>query len=65
MKKGFWRESTDSINIVKCEHSNCGNNESQRMMAGDQLCNEGHTGPICETCIPGLYYKKKDQCMNC
>ncbi|GMH74627.1 hypothetical protein TrLO_g1929 [Triparma laevis f. longispina] len=59
---GYWRSSTDNHNIVACEnpasckHSNSDNNE---------LCAEGHTGPICSVCKEGFSENSVWFCESC
>ena len=49
IKKGFWRTSKNSSDIVQCmvEEHCLGGNET------DKQCKKGHKGPMCGACSPG------------
>ena len=63
VEPGFWRESADSLDIRMC-------NEARACAGGllknssDDLCREGHAGPLCHVCRLG-YAKTKGLCAAC
>jgi hypothetical protein len=48
IKPGYWREDNESIYILSCEKlpANCIGGD----LYGNNLCYEGHMGPLCEEC---------------
>jgi hypothetical protein len=66
IEPGFYRENSNSSVVVKCpvKRACAGKNK----FAGDDLCVEGHSGPMCQVCIvtDELTYVWSDgQCVPC
>ncbi|EWS76345.1 transmembrane protein (macronuclear) [Tetrahymena thermophila SB210] len=46
LKNGFWRQDINDDAIYQCKNNNClAQNFNQT-----KICNEGYTGPLCESC---------------
>ena len=63
LKKNFWRENKDTINTYKCKNiyackGGIITNHS------DNLCQEGHKGPLCDVCEKG-WAKDDGVCLKC
>ena len=59
LKDGFWRSDTDSSNIVECEnHASCTNSTNE-------ICAEGHRGPICSVCKEDYIKNAVGFCERC
>ena len=64
LKKGFWRYSKKSLNIRRCD-------EPLACVGGvitnstDDQCRKGHTGPLCDVCVPGHAKTSSDLCAKC
>ncbi|GMI12462.1 hypothetical protein TrLO_g2943 [Triparma laevis f. longispina] len=57
---GYWRSSKNDHDIVKCE-----NLESCTHSSDEDLCAEGHTGPICSVCKDGFNKDTLGVCKSC
>ena len=64
LKPGFWRHSTDTLEIRRCpEYHACLG--GQFVNTTDSMCRQGHRGPLCEVCQDG-WAKTSDQlCAVC
>ena len=67
LKKGFWRSDFNSSNVVKCYTEDaCSQSPSTKTVNTtnpiDGQCADGHTGPVCNVCLPGY---AKDFLGNC
>ena len=60
LKPGYWRSSTDSSNIVKCENQLECTDESPT-----EICMEGSSGPMCEVCVDGYSKGYTGTCEEC
>ena len=61
---GFWRSKNNTLLVEKCRKAyNC---IGGRLLNGssNSLCNEGHTGPICDVCLDG-WAKNEGKCFEC
>ncbi len=65
IEPGFYRENSQSSVVVKCPvEGTCAGNE----VAGDLLCVEGHSGPMCQVCLVTdevTYVWSNDRCVPC
>ncbi|GMI07371.1 hypothetical protein TrVE_jg10073 [Triparma verrucosa] len=60
LKDGYWRSSSQSDKIVKCEiDTSCVH------ASPDDSCTIGHTGPICSVCTEGYNKNAVDICKPC
>eukprot|EP00825_Cyclidium_porcatum_P026846 TRINITY_DN2884_c0_g1_i1.p1 TRINITY_DN2884_c0_g1~~TRINITY_DN2884_c0_g1_i1.p1 ORF type:complete len:371 (+),score=42.15 TRINITY_DN2884_c0_g1_i1:95-1207(+) len=58
VRDGYWRSSNMTANIISCKNkkSNC----LQSTGIKNEICKEGHIGPLCEECdINGEYWGEK------
>eukprot|EP00519_Triparma_laevis_P007065 CAMPEP_0182496394 /NCGR_PEP_ID=MMETSP1321-20130603/5043_1 /TAXON_ID=91990 /ORGANISM="Bolidomonas sp., Strain RCC1657" /LENGTH=1494 /DNA_ID=CAMNT_0024700001 /DNA_START=461 /DNA_END=4945 /DNA_ORIENTATION=- len=60
MNDGYWRSSSDSHNIVECE-----NPASCVHVSDEELCADGHTGPVCSVCKDGFSKNSVGVCESC
>ncbi|KAL4504850.1 hypothetical protein ABPG73_021697 [Tetrahymena malaccensis] len=60
LKNGFWRYSINDDSIYQCKSNNCLAQDFNQT----KICNEGYTGPLCESCEEyaklGMY-----KCVEC
>ena len=63
LKQNFWRYSENTIETYKCKNIfACKGGEI--FNSSDDLCNEGHEGPICDVCKKG-WAKDDGVCLKC
>ncbi|GMH73197.1 hypothetical protein TL16_g06118 [Triparma laevis f. inornata] len=60
LKDGYWRSSSQSDNIVKCEID-----QSCVHASPEDNCTIGHTGPICSVCTEGYSKNAVGVCKSC
>ncbi|KAL4438128.1 hypothetical protein ABPG74_016907 [Tetrahymena malaccensis] len=57
LQQGFWRESEISSDILECSNSKMSCLGGQYY--GNQICQKGHIGPLCEQCdLSGQYWNQ-------
>ncbi|EAR84219.2 transmembrane protein, putative (macronuclear) [Tetrahymena thermophila SB210] len=57
LEQGFWRESETSSDILECSNSKMSCLGGQ--FYGNQICQKGHIGPLCEQCdLAGQYWNQ-------
>jgi hypothetical protein len=79
LKPGLWRISSNSMDIRSCE-ADGDNDDNSRCIGGtigshgnpDDLCMEGHAGPMCMLCVPAnrsrneVYFDRgQGRCKDC
>ncbi len=59
---GTWRHGDDSFAVLLCQsvYACLGGN-----VTGEQLCADGHTGPLCGVCKPNFFLSNKKECIPC
>ena len=63
LKKHFWRENEDTIETYKCKNIYaCKGGLISN--SSDDLCQEGHKGPLCDVCHKG-WAKDDGVCLKC
>ena len=63
VKKAFWRTNASTLHAYRCKKGyNCPGGFINK--TSDDLCNVGHTGPICDVCIDG-WAKNDGKCFKC
>jgi len=63
LNKGFWRVDKNSLEAIRCKKGyNCIGGEITN--SSDDLCNIGHTGPVCDVCLKG-WAKNEGKCFKC
>ncbi|GMH48997.1 hypothetical protein TrVE_jg8778 [Triparma verrucosa] len=70
LKKGFWRSSFKSANVVKCYiEEACPQSPSSKSVNStnpiDDQCADGHTGPVCNVCMPNYAKSVMGKCETC
>ena len=48
--EGYWRTSSRSSDVRECTLGASVGKPDRRVHLGDDYCNEGYEGPICDTC---------------
>ena len=63
LKKKYWRANKNTLIVEECKKGyNCiGGKISNN---SDDLCNIGHTGPLCDVCKDG-WAKNEGKCFKC
>ncbi|KAL4480533.1 hypothetical protein ABPG72_022288 [Tetrahymena utriculariae] len=57
LQQGFWRESETSSDVLECSNSKMSCLGGQYY--GNQICQQGHIGPLCEQCdLSGQYWNQ-------
>ena len=63
LEKKFWRSNKTTLHIEECKKGyNCIGGKI--LNSSDDLCNIGHTGPICDVCEDG-WAKNDGKCYKC
>ncbi len=63
LKRKFWRANISTLHIEECKKGyNCIGGIIKN--SSDDLCNKGHTGPICDVCFKG-WAKNDGKCYKC
>ena len=63
LEKGYWRANKTTLHVEKCKKGyNCLGGKLNE--SSDELCNIGHTGPICDVCMDG-WAKNEGKCFKC
>lgn len=64
IKPGFWRSSSVSLEILKCnvEYACIGGSNIED---SDSYCDTGHMGPYCQVCVDGYRKGVNEQCIKC
>ena len=65
VQPGFWRSNELSDNFKKCRPGHClGSNTSETRLT-ENLCANGHWGPLCASCLDGFFKTSDDLCQSC
>ena len=63
LEKRFWRANKTTLHIERCRKGyNCLGGII--INSSDDLCNKGHTGPMCDVCLDG-WAKNEGKCFKC
>ena len=63
LDKRYWRDNKKTLTIEKCRKSySCLGGIIKN--SSDDLCNEGHSGPLCDVCLEG-WAKNEGKCFKC
>ena len=62
LKSGYWRITNTTSYIKACPKKD--NSCKGGIVAGQQSCSVGYTGPLCDVCAEG-YYQAVEQCKEC
>ncbi|GMH83062.1 hypothetical protein TrST_g8014 [Triparma strigata] len=70
LQQGFWRSGLNSSNVVKCYIKEaCSQSPSSKTGNStnpiDDQCADGHTGPVCNVCIPDYAMSVLGKCETC
>lgn len=70
LKKGYWRSDFNSSNVVQCYiEEACSQSPSTKTVEStnpiDDQCADGHTGPVCNVCLPGFAKDVLGSCDTC
>jgi hypothetical protein len=72
LKKGYWRSSRNSSNVVLCyiedaclQAEKSVEPSSSTTSSTDHQCRDGHTGPICNVCLDGYAKDVLGNCETC
>ena len=63
LKKNYWRHSDNTVETYKCKNIFACNG-GEIFNSSNDLCNEGHEGPICDVCKQG-WAKDDGVCLKC
>lgn len=64
IKPGFWRSSSVSLDILKCNvESVC--RGGSNIENSDSYCETGNMGPYCQVCVDGYRRGVKEECIKC
>ena len=63
LESGYWRYSRDTTETIKCKH-NIMCQGGKIINSTDNLCSDGHKGPICDVCKNG-WAKSDGVCFSC
>eukprot|EP00629_Pelagomonadales_sp_RCC1024_P016916 CAMPEP_0119296368 /NCGR_PEP_ID=MMETSP1329-20130426/50532_1 /TAXON_ID=114041 /ORGANISM="Genus nov. species nov., Strain RCC1024" /LENGTH=1508 /DNA_ID=CAMNT_0007297301 /DNA_START=138 /DNA_END=4662 /DNA_ORIENTATION=- len=65
LEKNLWRASSTSARIETCAlERSCRSSNGTTVDAGENLCRDGHHGPLCAVCDRG-YYRSGVRCRKC
>jgi len=69
LKRGFWRSTRNSSNVVKCYTNDaCAQQQLQETANSRKKqtqCAMGHSGPLCDVCLPGYAKDVLGNCETC
>ena len=65
VQSGFWRSNEHSLELRVCLPGQACKGDTNRTTLAENLCEDGHWGPLCANCLSGYFHNATGLCQEC